>query len=307
MSFIDNSGDIILDTVLTDEGRARMARGDGSFKITKFTLIDDEIDYGLYNKNHPSGSAYYDLNILSTPILEAFTNNTSFGHSRLLTVPRDDLLYLPILKLNESFDGSTSRHTSGMFLVAVDEDTEDSAVGQAAGVIHGVETAGSYYIRVDQGLDTTEVSPKQPLDPDLVETHYIIQMDNRFGHIVSVNDQLNDVVTAKVSYVDDDSIATYALSLNTDGVGGGEFVLKNTIKDVSSDKQAISGPRGTFLKFRIAASVELNTSDYLFNTLGSTATIETVANTKYIDSYVRVIGATTGYRVDIPVRFVKIP
>ena len=70
MGFLDNSGDIILDAVLTDTGRMRLAKGDGSFNIVKFALGDDEIDYGLYDKNHPSGSAYYDINILQTPVLE---------------------------------------------------------------------------------------------------------------------------------------------------------------------------------------------------------------------------------------------
>ena len=49
MAFLDNSGDIILDAVLTDEGRRRLALGDGSFRITKFALGDDEIDYSLYD------------------------------------------------------------------------------------------------------------------------------------------------------------------------------------------------------------------------------------------------------------------
>ena len=40
MAFLDNSGDIILDAVLTDEGRRRLAMGDGSFRITKFALGD---------------------------------------------------------------------------------------------------------------------------------------------------------------------------------------------------------------------------------------------------------------------------
>ena len=69
MGFLDNSGDIILDVVLTDHGRMLLAKGDGSFQITKFALSDEEIDYSLYNKLHPSGSAYYDLEILQTQIL----------------------------------------------------------------------------------------------------------------------------------------------------------------------------------------------------------------------------------------------
>ena len=38
MAFLDNSGDIILDAVLTDTGRMRLAKGDGSFRIAKFAL-----------------------------------------------------------------------------------------------------------------------------------------------------------------------------------------------------------------------------------------------------------------------------
>ena len=77
MAFLDNSCDIILDAVLTDHGRKVLSKGDGSFQITKFALCDEEIDYSLYNKNHTSGSAYYDLEILQTPVLEAITDNIS--------------------------------------------------------------------------------------------------------------------------------------------------------------------------------------------------------------------------------------
>ena len=38
-SFLDNSGDIILDAVLTDIGRQRLARADGSFTITSLFFL----------------------------------------------------------------------------------------------------------------------------------------------------------------------------------------------------------------------------------------------------------------------------
>ena len=66
MAFQDNSGDIILDAVLTDAGRRAMARGDGTFKINHFKLGDDEINYENFNLNHTGGSPYYDLEILQT-------------------------------------------------------------------------------------------------------------------------------------------------------------------------------------------------------------------------------------------------
>ena len=112
MAFLDNSGDIILDAVLTDTGRMRLAKGDGSFNITKFALGDDEINYKLYDKNHASGSAYYDIEILQTPVLEAFTNNTSLLKSKLLSISRTNLLYLPIIKRNKSAGISNNSNNS---------------------------------------------------------------------------------------------------------------------------------------------------------------------------------------------------
>ena len=118
MAFLDNSGDIILDAVLTDTGRLRLAKGDGSFNITKFALGDDEINYELYDKNHPSGSAYYDVEILQSPVLEAFTNNTSVLKSKLLSVSRTNLLYLPEIR-NNATDGIAQNSSNNIVSIAV--------------------------------------------------------------------------------------------------------------------------------------------------------------------------------------------
>ena len=311
MAFLDNSGDIILDAVLTDTGRMRLAKGDGSFRIVKFAFGDDEVDYGTYNKNHASGSAYYDIEILQTPVLEAFTNNTSLLKSRLLSIPRNNLLYLPVVKVNEAFDSATkmssSATTMSSFMVPVDENTENDIFkvsGKSSdGIIKGELGQAGSYIRIDQGLDTTDIPPGRTLDADLVETQYIIEIDNRFGRLVDVASG----APASVSFIDDDNVASYFLSLGTDT----EFVQDNAATDTGvGSGQTISGPRGTLLKFRIQASLELNTSTFLFTQLGSTATMATTTSTSpdtmyIIDTIVRVTGATTGQRVDIPVRFVK--
>jgi hypothetical protein len=208
MAFLDNSGDIILDAVLTDTGRYRLAKGDGSFRIAKFALGDDEINYRLYDKNNASGSAYYDLSILQTPILEAFTDNAAGLKSKLMTISRNNLLYLPVLKLNE-LNPETTRYSDGSFLVAVDEDTEDVMISpegsNVKGVLKGVTvTESTNYIKIDQGLDTNfEISPTNTLDADLVETQYIIEMDNRLGNIIAP--KINNSTVARPSYIDDDN------------------------------------------------------------------------------------------------------
>ena len=305
MAFLDNSGDIILDAVLTDTGRQRLARGDGSFKIVKFALGDDEINYEAYNKNHSSGSAYYDLEVLQTPVLEAFTNNTSLMKSKLISIPRTNLLYLPILKVNTVYDPSNKQYAStGLYYVAVDKTTEqaagiDASGARVDGVVSGENVPQGARIRLDQGLNTTEISPSFPLDADLVETQYIIEMDNRLGQICDVTKGRQ----ARVSFIDDDNIASYFLSLGTDP----NYV--STITETADEDNgaiAISGPRGTTIQFTIRASIDLNTSTFLFTQLGSTGTASaTSTSIRFIDSTIRITGATTGYRVDVPVRFIK--
>lgn len=301
MAFLDNAGSIILDAVLTDTGRYRLAKGDGSFRIAKFAFGDDEIDYSNYNKTHSSGSAYYDLEILQTPVLEAFTNNTSLMKSKLISIPRTNLLYLPVMKIAEVYEPATRMHSVGAYVVAVDGDTEEAFTPTIDGIIPGETLNGGSYIRVDQGLDTTEIPPNFTIDADLVETQYIIEIDNRFGKIVSSPGG----TLAKVSFIDDDSVASYYLSLGTDT----EFVYENTERE-SKSTQTIAGPRGTYLQFQVQSSLELNTSDHLFNQLGSTTTMTdndgTSQTVKYIDTTIRVNGATTGYRLDIPLRAIKL-
>jgi len=117
MAFLDNSGDIILDAVLTDDGRRKMA--DGSFKISKFALSDEEINYALYNYNHPSGSAYYDLEILQTPILEAVTNTTLI--TGLLSLTNLNILYMPDLLQNQKLTVAVKRKNNTVYVATNSE------------------------------------------------------------------------------------------------------------------------------------------------------------------------------------------
>ena len=301
MGILDNSGDIILDVVLTDLGRKRLSEANGKFQISKYAFCDDEINYGFYSGSHPSGSAYYDLNIMNSFVFEAMTNNASVMNSKLITNPRNDLLYLPVTKLNE-INNSNKRYTLdslNTWVVLADKTTEDKYTGitTPAGVLFGNDVASrSNYFRIDQGLDTTHLSPTAPLDADLVETQYSLRIDNRLGKICDINGN-----EAKLSTIDDDDIATYLVNLSTDPM----FVSKNVSTTVGGD-QAISGPRGTILRFKVKSSNQLlENSYYLFNLMGGTTTLTTAGSVYYIDTYIRVEGNTTGYKLDIPVKFIK--
>jgi len=97
MAYLNNST-ITVDAILTTKGRELLAKSDGSFRITQFALADDEIDYTLYNPNHPSGSAYYGEALENMPLLEAFPQETQIMKYKLTTLPRGTSK-LPILNL----------------------------------------------------------------------------------------------------------------------------------------------------------------------------------------------------------------
>ena len=97
MGYLSNQT-VTVDAILTTKGRELLARNDGSFRITQFSLADDEVDYTLYNPNHPSGSAYYGEAIQNMPLLEAFPQETQMLKYKLATLPRGTAK-LPVIDL----------------------------------------------------------------------------------------------------------------------------------------------------------------------------------------------------------------
>jgi hypothetical protein len=87
MGYLNNQI-VTVDAILTKKGRELLAKNDGSFRITQFSLSDDEIDYTLFNPTNPSGSAYYGQAIEGMPLLEAFSDETQIMKYKLTTLPR---------------------------------------------------------------------------------------------------------------------------------------------------------------------------------------------------------------------------
>jgi len=75
MGFLDNTT-ITVDAILTKKGRRRLSQG--AFKITKFALSDEEIDYNLYDITHPNGTDSYGTVIENMNLMEAIPNRTGF-------------------------------------------------------------------------------------------------------------------------------------------------------------------------------------------------------------------------------------
>ena len=308
MAFLDNSGDIILDAVLTDAGRQRLARG--KFKITKFALGDEEINYELFNSQHPSSSAFYDLEIMQTPILEAFTNNTSLMKSKLITINRNNILYMPIFKLNDgggvdSFAGgnanSNNRTAADIgfngYILLADENTR--VAGAAAGnsdappfgVFYGDDdrypTSRTTHIAIDTGIEgdgtSSGLSVIDEMPADLMETAFLVKVDDR---LLTLNAYRAEGAYPVIDpqFVDDDSIATYYFG---PGPGSQTIIygprtniaqrhrtkINRSIKPADLDSvkktEVFNGPLGPMLALRPKAANSIRYSNSLFTQFGT--------------------------------------
>lgn len=83
MGWLDHStNNIILDAVLTDYGRSKLARGKFESFISKFALADDEVDYRLIRRyGRTVGKEKIEKN---TPVFEALTNQNNAIKYRLI-------------------------------------------------------------------------------------------------------------------------------------------------------------------------------------------------------------------------------
>ena len=99
MAFLDNQT-ISVNAILTKKGRELLA-SQGSLNISSFALADDEIDYSLYDPNHPNGSSYFDLAIRNTPIQEPFSDETQALKFKLVTLP-SGVTAIPVITLDRT-------------------------------------------------------------------------------------------------------------------------------------------------------------------------------------------------------------
>ena len=333
MGFLDNSGDIILDAVLTDLGRKRMA--DGEFRITKFALGDDEIDYSLYNANHPSGSAYYDLEILQSPIMEAATRQASSIKYGLLSITRTDLVYMPIAKINEKTDSSLVK-TGGVYYLAVNSATHENLLANNANssnkFLQPNTPSPSKAIVIETGLDTSERTPTLEnrnasiVATGLLDTNFEVKFDNRFiagvmslagGKFSNTTEDASDLrltnFSTRTAVSSLDFIENYSTSIIS---GIANEVAKRGVDALGNNISSLSGPRGTATAVTFMPSLEINAEgatspNYykLYGTTGASASSLSLGGSStydFIDTTVYVLGLASGTQLQIPLRLIRL-
>ena len=101
MGYLDNTS-ITVDAILTKRGRELLSQGGlGAFNITQFALGDDEIDYTLFNEDHPNGSQFSGEAIENMPLIEAISDENNIMIHRLITL-NQGTSKLPTISANTS-------------------------------------------------------------------------------------------------------------------------------------------------------------------------------------------------------------
>lgn len=325
MAFLDNSGDIILDAVLTETGRRRMAQG--NFKIVKFAFGDDEIDYSLYDKDNTGGPAYYDLEILQTPVGEA---RLQLNYGLIASLPTD-ILYMPTLQLNELGLLNSITSNSGMFYVTDASGDISSATISAwldtdsIGYMKGTAVPNANYILLESGLSVAFGTTPMGTKPNqrsylvtngLVDKSYYVFYDNRFFSGILGPGAKSTFANSGRNHELVSNITLTSGQRTTMGIGLDDYSssrvkgISNQIyyygdgNDTEESYSVIGGPRATALAISPVVKEGLQ-PEYTKYGFTSKSGVVTSGNVDYIDTTLYVVGASTGTTAQMGVRIIR--
>jgi hypothetical protein len=331
MAFLDNSGDIILDAVLTDVGRQRLSQG--NFSIRKFALGDDEIQYNLYDKNNPSGSAYYDLEILQTPVEVAHTRASNIQYG-LISLTSPNILYIPDLALNEKTSQSIIKYNK-LILLAVNQETKNKLIDSSGVdpkyVLKANDQSPGRAILVESGLDTPDVKgtainrTTYLQSVNMMDNTFSIALDSRFfdgawgtGNASTfTNDALGNFTIAfgPLSKPTALTPSKSLLDFNVTTVRGApNLIYYYGAKTPDTSESVLQGPRGTVLKLNLnVPSPDLTTaaggtrSDLWgkFGKLSQTAITGKSQKYDILDTFILITGNATGRSIQVPIRILR--
>lgn len=325
MSLQNNAGTIVIDAVLTDTGRKKMAQG--NFNITHFGLGDDEVDYTLGNSNN--GTFELDVN---PPILEAFAEQNANIQHGLLDLPRQDLLYLPTIKVNNKVDNAVLKHNN-YYHLAVNKNTTrkaQSSIGQAK-VLEN-QNLNSNVLLIETGIEqnstmtipTGSVSNQARFitNTGLMDKQFFVYCDSRFFDYVYINnptayyknDAKGNLYTniQPLQRVEKSSlgvVAEYYQSFICTSVVNAVYNKGNS-RDFSLSMYKNIRGSVLALNFGLTPKVvnpEKNNPDDRFTVFGqiNQSILPGSNNYDYIDTNILIEGASTGRQLVVPIRIIR--
>jgi len=199
-----DTNNIIVDAVLTDLGRQKLAQG--TFNVIKFAAGDDEVDYGMIVRyGRTVGQEKIEKN---TPVFEAITNNKLALVHPLVSLPDPNRYTMPLLTLS-----ATAGLTGDTLSLGVNSTTSTSPQQQS--------------VTIQQKLTGGETVPQE-----LVDNQFLVMCDDRFLFIAG-----------NTPVIDRNRMATYVLTRNgaPSSQGGASVSIPITAKAITNAQFLIFG------------------------------------------------------------------
>jgi len=325
MAFLDNSGTIILDAILTDIGRKRMAQG--NFNPSKFSLGDDEMDYTLVNVDD---SDYSKLETLST--IEALNSENATINHGLQNFTSDDILYLPQIKINSLLKGAVKIKPSMPDFYFVSANDETTAKLKGLLTKKQFLESNSYdrnKLFFESGIENNKLPrnakarERYILNYNLLDRYFIINCDHRFVDRLLIvdpegtyfeNDEANNLFydfqsLKEVTPVSLEKILEYYNSYFAIGVDNLIYSHTSAKDDLHS---AIKGPRGSACAFNVKLINELTidtsgTRDFRYTKFGKVnqTLFGGAKKFDYIDTSIYIQGTSSKATLQVPIRILR--
>tara|TARA_R110000803_G_scaffold69173_2_gene131414 strand:- start:401 stop:1060 length:660 start_codon:yes stop_codon:yes gene_type:complete len=210
MGYLNNST-VTVDAILTLKGRELLAKGGNSFNITQFAVGDDEIDYSLWNPDHPLGTNYYGTIIENMPITEAIPDETQALKYKLVTLPKQTT-NLPVVSV-----GNTSIILTGGQSSVISPDTTNIKGGNSnLGYTFILSDSTAATLQIDQALQNSVL----PTTPRFIGDNEDAQSVAVAGFSIRVvaKDLLNTDKTATITVIGNETGGSITINLTVNRI-----------------------------------------------------------------------------------------
>ena len=197
MAYLNNNI-LTVNAVLTKKGREILAKT-GGLNITAFALADDEIDYTQFNPNHPLGSAYYDIAIRNTPIMEPITDESQSMKYKLVTL-NDGVTSVPTISVAQSVITVDRDYTGEILISPSTNPTYNVTLGYTA--ILANKNVGTLVVTETNSLNSTSATIPT-FSGDLTSQTSQVVVGNKFRFVPNAG--LSKTTTTNITIIGNES------------------------------------------------------------------------------------------------------
>lgn len=197
MAYLDNNV-LTVNAILTKKGREVLAKT-GGLNITAFALADDEIDYTQFNPNHPMGSAYYDIAIRNTPIMEPITDESQTMKYKLVTL-NDGVTSVPTISIAPTLISIPRTYSAAIDVIPSTSPVYNVSLGYTAILTN--KNVGTLVVTETNSLNSTAATIPS-FTGDLASQSSQVVIGNKFRFIP--NSSLSKTTTTNITIIGNES------------------------------------------------------------------------------------------------------